>query len=136
MKKKLKNLEQELAAAKQNNANLQASLVEEMRKASAAIADRFKIQQHEKKLLVIDHITAGRANEAIQEILKPLPVLFRMDVRFADDKTRFAAEEELLKSVVHRITQMLEGLKLKKAEVSNGNAPAGESQNDNQPDAE
>lgn len=70
-----------------------------MKSSNAGLADGMKIGQLEKKLLVIDHITAGRANEAIQEILKPLPLVFAVDVRFADDKTRIAAEDELLERI-------------------------------------
>ena len=84
--------------------NLKEQLMKADIENSKGLADKLKVGQLEKQLSVINHITAGRVNEAVQEILTPMPVLFKMDIRFADDQSRIAAEDELLarlKKVIH-----------------------------------
>src|ERR1700722_13076886 len=100
----------ELDNAKLTGENLLKELTEANMKAAGGIADKFKVGQLEKQLSVINHITAGRLSEAIQEILTPMPVLFTMDVRFADDQSRVMAENELLAKLKKIVVDAVDGV--------------------------
>ncbi len=107
-------LETELAEVKEEIALLDLELTAERERSSQGMAARADNLTHKKRLEVIGHITAGRVNEAIQAILEPIPMIFQMDVRFADDKSRIAAEEQMLEQVVARVVKHVEGLRLKR----------------------
>ena len=96
------------------NEKLQKQLIDQQIESSKGMADKFKVGQLDKQLRVIDHITAGRTTEAIQEILTPLPVLFTMDVRFADDKTRIAAEDETFERLKKVLQEAVGGITIKR----------------------
>lgn len=110
----IKLLNEELEREKANAKTWSDKWIESQRDKGSAIADKIKVEQLEKQLLVINHITAGRVNEAIQEILKPMPVLFSLDVHFADNATKLRAEDELLEKVKAVMTDALKGVKLKR----------------------
>lgn len=74
------------------------------------MGDAFSVARLTKQMAVIEHITAGRHDEAIQEILKPLPILFNVDVQYADDKTRIAAVEEMLEKVKKLACESIAGI--------------------------
>ena len=113
-------LQEELARAIKDNKELQGHWMEATQQAGKCLAYSSENAQLKKRLLVIDHITAGRVNEAIQEIITPLPMLFTLDVRFADDKTRIAAEDETLAAVVKHVTEKLQEIKFKRPEKDAG----------------
>lgn len=83
--------------------------------------DRAKL---EKVLLIIGHITANRANEAIQELLKPLPFVFALDIRFADDQTRIKVEEETLERLKKIVIDVVQGARLKPTKEESNEDPA------------
>lgn len=79
-------------------------------------AGDIKNQQLKKQLTIIDHITAGRASEAIQELLDPIICSLSFEVVYADDNTRLAAEEELLQRIIKNVTNHLLQIKIKREE--------------------
>ena len=105
----LKQQVETLAAEKER---LLKAVVEEAQHRGQAMSDSFKVSQLEKQQRVIGYVAAGRVSEAITEILTPLPVLFGIDVRFADDKSRIAAEDELLAGLKKKLSEHLALLKV------------------------
>lgn len=79
-----------------------------------AMSLQFDVEKLKKQNLVIGHIAAGRTNEAILEILKPMPVLFTMNVIVADDGSREKAAQEMLDSVKGMVVSHLDNIKIGK----------------------
>ena len=93
-------------------------------------ADRIKAEQEKTKgigyalerekqtkiLRIIGHITAGRGNEAIQDLLEPMPVVISLDIRYADDKIRTDAEEETFARLKGSLIKAIEGTKIQREE--------------------
>ena len=91
---------------------LRKKLIEVEIEKSKGMGDKFKVAQLERQMSVINHITAGRVNEAIQEILTPTTMLFTMDVRFADDTARIASEDETMERLKKLIGEAVAGVKI------------------------
>ena len=87
--------------------------MEEAKQRGEAMSSSLKLGQAQKQLRVIGHIAAGRVNEAILEILTPIPILFGVEVAFADDKSRIAVEEELFAALKQQAVEHIEGMQLR-----------------------
>ena len=116
-KARIIELEQTLAATQLSLQQASAQVkewsdkwIESERSKGPAMADSMERASLEKKLLVIGHITAGRSNEAITEILTPLPVIIKLDIHFADDKAQMAHEQEMLNKVKKTIAQAVDSV--------------------------
>jgi hypothetical protein len=103
--KKVADLEQKLAAA-------QKDWINEAQKNGAHIAESMDLQKANKIIKIVKLITAGETDAAIQEILEPLPFIFQLNVRFADDKTRNAAEDELMERLKKTLIETVQQVRI------------------------
>lgn len=116
LKARIAELESQLAAAVSKARAFEESWKDAMKANSQDIAGKMELGKLEKLLLVVNLITAGKTNEAIQELLKPLPMIFKMDIRFADDKSRIAAAEEQLEQLKELMIANVRTARLAKSE--------------------
>ena len=108
---KVADLEKDLKAQVVLTQSWSDKWIESERAKGSAMADALTRQTLEKKLRIIGNITAGKSNEAIQELLEPMPVVIGLDIRFADDKSRIAAEDEQLEKVKQLVSQAVATVK-------------------------
>jgi hypothetical protein len=81
----------------------------------AALGAKFELGKLKKIIKIISHITAGRGNEAIQELLQPIPVVISLDIRY-DDKSRIAAENEQLERLKKIVVDVVSSAKINREE--------------------
>lgn len=90
----LEHMTEELKAVKEQQERTFKQYIAEMQKNGAHFGDGMKIQKLEHTLELIGLIAEGKTGEAIQCLLRPEVVLFKLDVRFADDATHEKARQE------------------------------------------
>lgn len=108
-RKEVQGLEKELEVSREETKIARNALIDAEREKGSHIGERLEHQKQEKLLRIIGHITGGRGNEAIQELLEPMPVVLSLDIRYGDDKTRVAAEEEQLGQMKATLIKAIEG---------------------------
>jgi hypothetical protein len=89
--------------------SLEKELAESLQQRSAGLGNSLELAKTQKLLEIVNLITAGKANEAIQELLKPMPVVLGLDIRFADDQTRVAARDEMFASLKKSLIKSIDG---------------------------
>jgi len=87
--------------------------VESEQSKGARMADSLERATLEKKIRIIDRITAGRGNEAIQELLQKMPVVIGLDIRF-DEQSRIQAENEALERFKQTIIAAVQSAQMKR----------------------
>lgn len=78
-----------------------------------------QLETLQKRMLVVEHIAAGRTNEAILEMLRPLPMVFTLDIRM-DDPTRKKAEDAMLEKVKKIVTDQVAAVAISREEKTDG----------------
>jgi len=91
-----------------------------------AMGNAFEAGKQKKILAIIDHITAGRPNEAIQELLQPLPVVIGLDIRFSEDTDRIAYENDIFNKLKKNLILTIEGAKIERKEKDKPDSAGGE----------
>lgn len=112
----LKDVQAQLTAVDESYTKLSENYQQLMKSSNEGLAQGMEIGKLQKQLLVIGLITAGKHDEAIQEILKPIPMVFSLDIRFADDASRIKAAEEQLESLKKTVIDMVARAKLARKE--------------------
>lgn len=106
-------LAEEHAALKLKYDKLFNEWVADRQKSGEHMAAALERQKLQKILKIVGFITSGKSNEAIQELLEPMPVVIGLDIRFADDATRKAAEKETyyrgVNDAIAALTRMVPG---------------------------
>jgi hypothetical protein len=113
-KQQIAVLEEKLRRSEAREKSLQDKWIKAERAKGPAMADGIERKKLEKQLRVIGYIAAGKSSEAILEILEPMPVLFTMQVAFADEKTKLASEDEHLEKLKNVVIEAVKGAKLKR----------------------
>lgn len=111
---KVADLEKDLKAQLVLTQSWSDKWIESERAKGPAMADGIERTKLEKILRIIGYMTSGKVNEAVQELLEPMPVVIGLDIRFADDKSRIASEDEQLEKVKQLVTTAVSGVKIQR----------------------
>lgn len=89
-----------------------------MKSSNAGLAQGADIEKMQKQLTTISLITQGKHDEAVQQILTPIPMIFSLDIRFADDASAEKARDEQLESLKKLVITAVSNTKIVRKESS------------------
>lgn len=103
----------EVARLKAENSQLRKDWMAAIQENGKNIGPAMEVEKFKKQIEIIQHIAAGRKDDAILCLLDPIQMLFHMDVHFADDKTHMAFQQETLDKCKDLLAETLKTIQLK-----------------------
>jgi hypothetical protein len=100
LKARITELEKQLDASKQ-------MWLKEAQKSGPLMSAQFELLKTQKQLRIIQSMAQQKWLEAISELLDPNQVCFNIEVVYGDDKTRVAAQTEMLEQVKKKLNDTI-----------------------------